>query len=202
MIGIVDYGMGNLRSLKNAIDYLGIDVEVVADAELLGGFSHLALPGVGAFGRAMEHIRARGLDAPLREHVRAGKPLLGICLGMQLLASRSFEFGEHEGLGFVPGQVVPFHASVEFPVPHVGWNTIERKRAHPLLEGAKEGVDYYFVHSFHFHVEDAADRIATTGYGIEFASVVGRGNVIGFQFHPEKSQAGGLALLERFAAWG
>jgi imidazole glycerol-phosphate synthase subunit HisH len=201
MIGIVDYGMGNLRSLRNALDYVGLEVEVVSDAAALASYSHLILPGVGAFGKAMENLRAGAFIEPLRAHAGAGKPLLGICLGMQLLASRSYEFGDHEGLDLVPGRVVPFEASEAFPVPHVGWNNVRFGKRHPAFANAKTGVDYYFVHSFHFVADNPADVVATSDYGPEFTAIVGRGSVVGSQFHPEKSQAGGLGLLEGFAAW-
>lgn len=201
VIGIVDYGMGNLRSLRNAFDHVGIDAEVISQPTRLADFERLVVPGVGAFGRAMENIRNRGLIGPLRSHVAAKKPLLGICLGMQLLADRSLEFGEHEGLGFVPGQVLPFMPSNEFPVPHVGWNTVALVRKHAFVERLKMMVDYYFVHSFHFSARSPDDVMATTTYGITFDSMVGHGSVVGCQFHPEKSQAGGLALLERFSEW-
>lgn len=201
MIGIVDYGMGNLRSLRNALDYLGIDAELVTEPARIAELPRVIVPGVGAFGRAMENLNAHGFTAALRAHAAAGKPLLGICLGMQLLASRSAEFGAHEGLDLVPGAVVPIEPRDDRPVPHVGWNTVIPKRSHPLLARVKRSVDYYFVHSFHFTTADAADVIATTDYGGDLSSVVGRGSVVGCQFHPEKSQAGGLALLEGFAEW-
>jgi len=203
MIGIVDYGMGNLRSLRNALDFVGLEVDVFAEASRVQEFSHLIVPGVGAFGKAMENLRTRGFVAPLRAHAAAGKPLMGICLGMQLLASRSVEFGDHEGLDLVPGRVVPFEASTSFPVPHVGWNDLTIAKRHPLLAkvNAKRAVDYYYVHSFHFSAKDQKDVIATSDYGRTFTAIVGRGSVVGTQFHPEKSQAGGLALLEGFAEW-
>ena len=201
MIAILDYGVGNLRSLRNALDYVGLEGEVVDDPARIEAFSHVILPGVGAFGKAMENLRARGFIAPLLRHVRDAKPLLGICLGMQLLATASLEFGTHEGLCLVPGRVVPFEPSAAHPVPHVGWNNVAFDRKHPLLAVAKKAVDYYFVHSFHFAADDPADVIASSDYGPVFAAIVGRRNVVGCQFHPEKSQAGGLAILEGFAAW-
>jgi imidazole glycerol-phosphate synthase subunit HisH len=203
MIGIVDYGMGNLRSLRNALDFVGLEVDVFAEPSRIGEFSHLIVPGVGAFGRAMENLRARGFVEPLRAHAAAGKPLMGICLGMQLLASRSLEFGDHEGLGLVPGRVIPFEASEKFPVPHVGWNDLTVVKKHPLLAkaNAKRAVDYYYVHSFYFSAEEPGDVVATSDYGRSFTAIVGRGSVVGTQFHPEKSQAGGRALLEGFAEW-
>lgn len=204
MIGILDYGMGNLRSLRNALDYVGIEVDIVAEASRVAEYSHVILPGVGAFGVAMRNLRERGFVPAVHAHVAAGKPLLGICLGMQLLASTSAEFGDHEGLGLVPGKVVPFEVDPKFPVPHVGWNNVafaDQAKKHPLLAKAKKAVDYYYVHSFHFVAAEPADVIATSDYGRTFSAIVGRKNVVGAQFHPEKSQAGGLALLEGFAEW-
>jgi glutamine amidotransferase len=201
MLAILDYGVGNLRSLRNALDYVGIEVEVVSDPGRIEEASHVILPGVGAFGKAMANLRVRGFVEPLLAHVDRGKPLLGICLGMQMLATKSFEFGEHEGLGLVPGRVVPFEPTDAHPVPHVGWNNVVFRKQHPLLAMAKKAVDYYFVHSFHFVPDAEENVIATSDYGVSFASIVGRGNVVGCQFHPEKSQAGGLRILEGFAAW-
>jgi glutamine amidotransferase len=201
MIAIVDYGMGNLRSLRNAFDYVGIDVEVVSEPAALAGHSHVVLPGVGAFGNAVANLAARGFVEALRSHVKEGRPLLGICLGMQLLASRGYEFGEHAGLDLIPGRVVAFEASDAFPVPHVGWNDVHVAKRHPAFAKTKKDVDYYFVHSFHFVTDDAEHVVAKSDYGPPFTAVVGRGSVLGTQFHPEKSQASGLALLEGFAEW-
>lgn len=204
MLAILDYGVGNLRSLRNALDYIGVeDVELVSDPKQVAEASHVILPGVGAFGKAMENLRSIGFVEPVKAHVAAGKPLLGVCLGMQLLASVSLEFGEHDGFGFVPGRVLPFDTNSDaFPVPHVGWNNITfENRGHPALKMVKKHVDYYFVHSFHFVADAVEDVIASSDYGRTFSSIVGRDNVIGCQFHPEKSQAGGLAILEGFAAW-
>jgi glutamine amidotransferase len=201
MIGIVDYGMGNLRSLRNALAHVGIDAEIVTDAPGIERSERLILPGVGAFGRAMENINARQLAPPIRAHADAGKPLLGICLGMQLLASKSLEFGENAGLGLIPGEVVPLPDDAAHPVPHVGWNDVRLTRPHAAFEGTKKNVDYYFVHSFHFRPVSGDDALGVTEYGAPFTSVVARGNVLGCQFHPEKSQASGLAILERFSSW-
>lgn len=201
MIGIVDYGMGNLRSLRNALDYVGLDAHVVTAPAAMAEVSHVIVPGVGAFGRAMENLETKRFVPALRAHAAAGKPLLGICLGMQLLASVSAEFGETSGLGLVPGRVEAFEPSTEFPVPHVGWNTLVVTKPHPIFARVKRNVDYYFVHSFHMVCDDGTDVLATADYGRPFSAVVGRGSVVGCQFHPEKSQQSGLALLEGFAAW-
>lgn len=202
MIAIVDYGAGNLRSLRNAFDYVGLDAEVVHEPAALAEHTHIVLPGVGAFGKAIQNLDARGFLPVLAAHAAAKKPLLGICLGMQMLATTSLEFGEHPGLGLIPGVVRPFVPSTEFPVPHVGWNNLKAERPHPLFAGSgRSHVDYYFVHSYHFAAQDAADVIASSDYGGSFAAVVGKDSVVGVQFHPEKSQAAGIALLEAFAAW-
>jgi glutamine amidotransferase len=201
MIGIVDYGMGNLRSLKNALEHVGLDAEVVDGPTRLGELDRLILPGVGAFGRAMENLRERRLVEALRAFAASGRPLLGICLGMQLLASRSAEFGNHEGLGIIDGDVTMLANTRDFPTPHVGWNTMRVVGHHAYVASVRKVVDYYFVHSLHFAPRRAQDVLATTTYGETFASVVGRDNVVGCQFHPEKSQVGGLALLERFGEW-
>ncbi|MEP6755624.1 MAG: imidazole glycerol phosphate synthase subunit HisH [Chthonomonadales bacterium] len=201
MIGIIDYGMGNLRSVYNALDYVGLDAEIVGDAERLADYDHLILPGVGAFALAMQNLHSKNLVTPIREYIAAGKPFLGICLGMQLLASRGIEFGDSEGLNAVPGEVVPMDDLKEFPVPHVGWNNLEIVRNHPVYEGVKKDVDFYFVHSYHFQTPSDEWVIGTTDYGSRVVAAVAKGSVVGFQFHPEKSQAGGIALLENFANW-
>jgi len=201
MIGIIDYGVGNLRSLRNAVDHVGLDVDVLTDPEALASCDRLILPGVGAFGSAAANLRARGFEAVLRAHAAAGKPLLGICVGMQLLADVGLEFGEHAGLGLVPGKVRPLEPSREYPIPHVGWNDVKIQRKHPMFDVPKKNVDYYFVHSFYFDAANSEDVVALSDYGRSFPTVVGRKNVVGCQFHPEKSQAGGLAFLERFAEW-
>ncbi|WP_394838072.1 imidazole glycerol phosphate synthase subunit HisH [Pendulispora rubella] len=209
MIGIVDYGVGNLRSLRNAVDHVGLDVAVLTDPEALAACDRLILPGVGAFGSAAANLRARGFEAVVRAHAAAGKPLLGICVGMQLLADVGLEFGEHAGLGLIPGKVRPLESSREHPTPHVGWNDVTIQRKHAMFDvpsasaspWGKKNVDYYFVHSFYFDAANAEDVVALSEYGRSFPTVVARKNVVGCQFHPEKSQAGGLAFLERFAEW-
>lgn len=201
MIGIIDYGMGNLRSLSHALDHIGADVTIVSDPAAVADLTHVIVPGVGAFGKAMANLTSRGFVDPIKAHVAAKKPLLGICLGMQMLATKSLEFGEHRGLDLVPGHVEPFTPSAEFPVPHVGWNTFEVAGKHPFFRRTLRNVDYYFVHSFHFVTREPGDSLAISDYGRRFTSVVARGNVVGCQFHPEKSQTGGLSLLEDFMDW-
>ena len=201
MIGVIDYGMGNLRSVLNALRYLDVDAQLVTDAETLMQCERAILPGVGAFSAAMDRLRTRGFVDAIRNHVRAGKPLLGICLGMQLLAGRGSEPVECEGLGLIPGRVSRLCVPRNTVLPHVGWNELQIQRAHPVLSDVRKGVDFYFVHSYGFTPEDEDDILATTDYGGSFVSGVARGNVVGLQFHPEKSQSNGLQILRNFAAW-
>lgn len=196
MIAIVDYGMGNLRSVQKAFEYLGIDARIGSDRALLADASHIVLPGVGAFADAAEALRRGGLDEELKRQIAVGKPFLGICLGMQLLFDRSFEDGEHEGLSLVPGEAVRFDVK-DLKVPHIGWNTVRVVKETPLFKGA-EDLCFYFVHSYHA-ASVAPDCVETVcGYGYEFVSSVNRDNVFGVQFHPEKSGEAGLELLKNF----
>ena len=204
MIAIVDYGMGNLRSVANAIAYCGAEPQVTDRADDLAEASHLVLPGVGAFGDAMARLSERGLIEPLTEQVlRKGKPLLGICLGMEVLAARSSEHGEHRGLGWFDADVVrlvPRERGLK--VPHMGWNTIAAKVDHPVLRGlTPQQLTFYFVHSYHMACRSTGDVVATCDYGGSFAAIVGRDNTIATQFHPEKSQDSGLQLLTNFLRW-
>ncbi len=195
MIAIVDYGIGNLGSVTKGFRRAGAEVELSGDPEVLRRASALVLPGDGAFGAAMAEIERRGLTLVLREAIERGTPLLGICIGMQLLFEESEEHGQHRGLGVLPGRVLRFEG--DLPVPHMGWNTLRARRAHPVLEGVADGAHVYFVHSFYCDAPDDV-VIATSDYGREFPAIVGRGNVLGLQFHPEKSQAVGLWLVENF----
>jgi glutamine amidotransferase len=197
MIAIVDYGIGNLGSVTKAFRSVGAETVLSDDPRVLDAADALVLPGDGAFGATMEEIRRRGLLPSLRRAHDDERPLLGICIGMQILFESSDEHGRHEGLGLLPGHVTRFGAGQN--VPHMGWNRLRARQTHMLVDGA-DGAHVYFVHSYYC---DAPTElvIATTDYGIEFASVVGRGNVLGVQFHPEKSQGVGLAMVGRFAAW-
>lgn len=196
MIAIVDYGMGNLRSVQKAFEYLGIDARIGSDRALLADASHIVLPGVGAFADAAEALRRAGLDEELKRQIASGKPFLGICLGMQLLFDRSFEDGEHKGLSLVPGEAVRFDVK-DLKVPHIGWNTVRVVKETPLFKGA-EDLCFYFVHSYHA-ASVAPDCVETVcEYGYEFVSSVNRDNVFGVQFHPEKSGDAGLELLKNF----
>jgi glutamine amidotransferase len=199
MIGIIDYGMGNLYSLSKALERLGYSYEFVSRAERLSDFAGLILPGVGAFGDAMNNIRELGLEEAIRSYAASGRPILGICLGMQLLFTTSEEHGKHEGLNLLAGEAVRFRGA--YKVPHMGWNQLTLKQANnPLLEGIADGDYVYFVHSYHVRVADASVLLATTDYHQEVTAIVGRGNVFGMQFHPEKSGETGMRLLRNFAA--
>ncbi len=197
MIVIVDYGVGNLRSVQKGLERVGAEAVVSDHAAVLDAAQGVILPGVGAFGDGMDNLVARRLVEPVLRQVEAGKPLLGICLGMQLLFDESEEMGQHQGLGLLPGRVVRFPEG-DLKVPHIGWNQLVGIRG-PVLEGIRDESYAYFVHSYYALPQEPADVLATTEYGFDFASVVGRGKVWGVQFHPEKSQEVGLRLLENFA---
>ena len=197
MIAIIDYGAGNLRSVRNTLTYLGADVRTVRTPDELDGAAKIVLPGVGAFGRGMAALDAAGFIAPLKEAAARGVPLIGICLGMQFLFEQSDEMGLHAGLGLLPGRVTRFPATGP-KVPHIGWNQLHRRRDDPLLAGVSDGAYAYFVHSYYVDAADPADVLATTDYGIEYAAVVRRGNICGIQPHPEKSQAVGRQILRNF----
>ncbi len=198
MIAIIDYGIGNLRSVEKAFRHVGADVLVTGDPQAVRAARALVLPGVGAFGDGMAQLKARGLVAAIEEAAAAGRPILGICLGMQLLFEGSEEMGRHSGLGLLQGQVRRFGPGLK--VPHIGWNQVHIIRPSPLLEGLSQDSYAYFAHSY--HVEPAGEEtiLAITEYGRPFASIVGGGSCFGLQFHPEKSQDVGLRILERFVA--
>jgi len=200
MIAIVDYNMGNLASVQNAFAKLGKETVVESDPSKFKEYDKLILPGVGAFGDAMEHLRERNMIEPLREYAASGKYMLGICLGMQLLFESSEEFGSHEGLGIIKGSVTAFDSSKfsePLKVPHMGWNRMFTEK-HPLFENLDEEHYLYFVHTYHVNCTDKSDIIGTTNYGYDFTSAVAHGNVFGIQPHPEKSHENGLKILENF----
>ena len=202
MIAIVDYGVGNLFSLASSVKSLGLEVTITRDAAELRAADHILLPGVGAFADAMDKLTATGLVPVLKEETRH-TPLLGICLGMQLLFDKSYEFGEHEGLGLIPGQVCPLADDLADPklkVPHIGWNALDivpGREADPLFKYVKNGEYVYYVHSF-YAKNCAASTLATSEYSIPVTGAVRSGNVYGTQFHPEKSGDTGLRLLKAF----
>ncbi len=195
-VAVVDYGMGNLGSVLRALEDLGTRPEIVATPERLTEAERIILPGVGNFAVAMERLNALGLVGPLRSSVEAGRPLLGICLGMQLLASRGEEGGSSPGLALVPGDIVRIDPREGERVPHIGWNEVhETGSGHALFTGIPSGTDFYFVHSFQFRPETLDDALAVTDYAGGLVSVVGRGHVTGVQFHPEKSSRAGRRML-------
>ena len=200
MIAIIDYNMGNLASVKNAFAKLGQETVVESDPTKFMEYDKLILPGVGAFGDAIEHLRERNMIESIKEFAASGKPMLGICLGMQLLFESSEEFGNHKGLGLIKGKVIPFDTSkFEEPlkVPHMGWNRMFTKN-HPLFNGLDDEHYLYFVHTYHVNCADDSDIIGETYYGYKFTSAVAHGNIMGIQPHPEKSHTNGLKILENF----
>ncbi|MCA8999031.1 MAG: imidazole glycerol phosphate synthase subunit HisH [Planctomycetaceae bacterium] len=200
MIGIIDYGMGNLRSVQKALEKLHAEVEIVARANDLANCEGVILPGVGAFRDAIAEIRRQGFESAIHDYAASGRPLLGICLGLQLLFSRSEEDGEHEGLGIISGDVVRFQTEPQLKIPHMGWNALKFHQSHPLLAGLNPGDYVYFVHSYFVRPNDQDVIATTTQHGSqEFVSMIIRGNVAATQFHPEKSQRVGLRLLRNFA---
>jgi glutamine amidotransferase len=194
---IVDYGMGNLRSVEKAVEAVGGRPLISSDPGIILQAERLILPGVGAFGDAMENLRRSGLDDAVQKAVRAGKPLLGLCLGLQLLFTESDEFGCHKGLNLIPGKVRKFD-DPGLRVPHVGWNQLEGIQPNPLLKDIPEGSYFYFVHSHYVEPEKPEDILAWTSYGRRFCSIARRNRVWGAQFHPEKSQDAGKKLLHNF----
>lgn len=200
MIGIVDYGVGNLFSLKSSIAMIGEEAVVTSDVNELEKADKIILPGVGAFGDAAAKLRASGLDREVIRLAEAGKYIMGICLGMQLLFDRSYEYGEHEGLGLIKGTVKDMRPDIpaELKVPHIGWNLLKFKKPSPLFKYVNEGEFVYFVHSF-YAAECDESVTAVTEYGTEITAAVEGGNVFGCQFHPEKSGKTGLAILKAFS---
>jgi glutamine amidotransferase len=200
-IGVIDYGMGNLRSVVNAFGAVGASASVVRSPEELADYSGVVLPGVGAFKDGMTRLRSRGWIDPLEHEVlEKRKPFLGLCLGMQLMASRGNEHGDEEGLGWVPGRVARLSVDPSMKIPHVGWNDVMIVRDGRLFRGMGESDIFYFLHSYHMHPHDEGVLVAKCSYGMEFAAAVEADNLFGAQFHPEKSQRAGLRFLENFAA--
>lgn len=197
-ICVLDYGSGNVASVRNAFDSLGFEVLISNQTHDIKASTHIALPGVGAFGPAMENIiQEIPLDI-LELEIAKGKPFLGICVGMQVLANVGLEDGRFDGLSYIPGKVerLPEDGG---PIPHIGWNNMNLKFDHPLSKGLDEDSDFYFVHSYAFVAEDPRNVVGTTHYGVDFPAMISKNNVMGVQFHPEKSQKNGLQLLRNFA---
>ncbi len=199
MIAIIDYGMGNLRSVQKGFERVGCQAQVTRDLQQIASARGVVLPGVGAFNACMENLRRFELVEPIREVVRQKKPFLGICLGFQLLFTESEEFGPQKGLDLFPGRVVGFRSEDSLKVPHMGWNRIEKKKDSPILEGISDGDYVYFVHSYYVAPEDASMVATTTAYGTSFVSSIATDHLFACQFHPEKSQEIGLHILANFA---
>ncbi len=215
-IAIIDYGMGNVRSVLAGFKRVGCNAIVTRDPDLIEGSTHIVLPGVGAFKDCMENLRGYGLMEPLKEAIEGGKPFLGICLGLQILFEESEEFGRSQGVGLVKGRVMRFREGMTeeiedrrrgeryrlpLKIPHMGWNSIRIVRPHPLLKGISDGSYFYFVHSYYVVPEEGEVVVTTTSYGVDFVSAVAWDNVFACQFHPEKSQKVGLRLLKNFSEW-
>jgi glutamine amidotransferase len=200
-IALIDYQINNLKSISSALSRLNIEFEILSSPKDLIKFEKIILPGVGSYSAGMEALNSGRWVEAIRKSALDGKKLLGICLGMQLLFEKSFEFTETEGLGLIGGSVRSFENVVGYPVPHIGWNSINSKSNHEIFAGVKNDVDFYFVHSFFCEPEETKVVAAFTEYGIEFPSVVIKDNLIGMQFHPEKSAPGGSKLLQNFARW-
>ena len=202
MLAVIDYGAGNLRSVLHALRTLGVqDMRIVQAGDDLHGATGIILPGVGAFGAGMQQLREKGFVEPLCQAVQDRIPCLGICLGMQFLFEHSDEMGEHAGLGLLPGHVTRFAPHATLKVPHMGWNSLIQRRSSPLLANIEAGSQVYFVHSYCCVPACPEDVIASTKYGMPFASAIQRGALFGVQFHPEKSQRVGLQLLQNFLEW-
>ena len=197
MIALIDYGMGNLGSVANALRFIECDFQVTSDPEVVALAEAAILPGVGAFGDCMSNLRESGLIAPIRDFIASERPFLGICLGLQLLFTEGEEMGTHAGLDVIPGRVIRFTHNLK--IPQIGWNQIEMRQDCPQLEGIPDGAYVYFVHSYHVVPEDESVVATVTDYGYEFVSAIRRGNLFACQFHPEKSADVGLQILRNFA---
>jgi len=198
MIAIIDYGMGNLRSVQKGFEKVGHDAVVTNDPAVIRSASKVVLPGVGAFEDAIAELKHRGLVDSIHEAIDSGKPFLGICLGLQLLFDKSYEHGVHEGLGIIPGEVVKFELPPEYSVPHMGWNQLYFKRKPPIFEDIEDGEYFYFVHSFYVVPKLEEDVAVESDYGGKFCAAIWRDNLFATQFHPEKSQSKGLQVLKKF----
>lgn len=199
-VGIIDYQMGNLRSVQKAFERTGIEADIFCDPLQFSQYEKIVLPGVGAFRDAIAEIRSRQLDGPIKDWIAADKPFLGICLGLQMLFETSYEGGEYEGLGIIPGSVVQFEVPAEMKVPHMGWNQVTRAKNWGDYSQIQNGNYFYFVHSFYVKPDEPLDTVLTANYGDDFCAAVARGNLLATQFHPEKSQENGLQLLQEFGS--
>jgi len=200
-VGILDYGMGNLKSVANAIKYVGGSPHIVSDPSHLCQYDKIIVPGVGAYPQAIRNLRVSNSDTYLKEAYLHGIPILGICLGMQLFCLSSEEGGFHEGLGWINARVVPFPSSSGLKVPHIGWDNVIIDFHHPLVQGIRNNTDFYFVHSFYVDCFNQENVLLSAEYGVTYCAMFVHDNIAGVQFHPEKSQESGLLLLENFLKW-
>ena len=201
MIAIVDYGMGNLRSVSKAFESVGHRAVVTRDPATIRDARHVVLPGVGAFGDCMANLERFNLVEPVRSSIQSGKPFLGICLGLQVLFTESMEFGVHQGFNIIPGIVRKFTLDPALKVPHMGWNQVHMQRNCPIFGDIPDGSNWYFVHSYFVDPADPLIAAAVTTYGVPFVSTIWKDNIVACQFHPEKSQSVGLRLIKNFGAW-
>jgi imidazole glycerol-phosphate synthase subunit HisH len=197
MIGIVSFGLSNISSIRNALDSLKVRTFLIENPEQVSKAEKILLPGVGSFNEAMKRLKESGLDKALREAASKGIPIMGICLGMQLLADKGYEGGETEGLGLIPGTVKRMNGDV-MKLPHMGWNNLKLKQSNSVLSQAFDGIDYYFIHSYEFVADNNENVLATVNHGGQVTAIVSKDNVFGCQFHPEKSQRAGFELLKSF----
>lgn len=197
-VAILNYNIGNLANVKNALQtFDNVFVDIVCDVDLIASYDKVILPGVGAFENAMKHLRDNNMDEAIYSFIKSGKHILGICLGMQLLFDKSYEFGEHLGLGLISGEVVKFRDST-LKIPHIGWNMIDIKQDRGLLKGIKNNEYFYFVHSYYVEAKYKENILAMCNYGKNFSAIVQKDNIFGIQFHPEKSSNAGLKILNNF----
>jgi len=202
MIGVINFGLGNLGSIINSFEEINANIKIISDPKDIDNVEHLILPGVGSFRLGMKNLLNKGWDKKIFSHVEKQKPLLGICLGMQLLFDRGEEDGECKGLGLIKGKVIKMKSMKNRKLPHVGWNQLNFKNKHPIFEKVRDNVDYYFVHSYECCVENSSNIISTSNYHTEILSCVSDGkNIVGTQFHPEKSPPNGLKILKNFLNW-
>lgn len=198
-IGIINYGVGNIQSVKNSLDYLSVPNDIINKPQEISAFDKIILPGVGAFGAAMEKLNNLGFTDEIKNFASRSKPILGICLGLQLLFERSEEYGTHSGLSLLKGSVLPFSNKVkDLPLPQVGWNNVNREKVSPLMQDLGDQPSFYFVHNFYCQPADSEIVVASANYGIKFAAIIHKNNIFGCQFHPEKSQSAGLQILKNF----